>query len=115
LATVPRPRGTYGRVVLTDGTRLSLQSAECADGETLTGTTVFDAEIRVPVEQVAALDLHQGRAVYLSDLKPLRYEHTPYLGLAWPLVIDGSVAGRAPRPPPPPPPPHPPPPTPPPP
>ena len=95
LATVPRPRGTYGRVVLTDGTRLSLQSAECADGETLTGTTVLDAEVRVPVEQVAALDLHQGRAVYLSDLKPLRYEHTPYLGLAWPLVIDGSVAGRA--------------------
>jgi len=95
LATVPRPRGPYGRLVLTDGTRLSLRSAGCADGETLTGTTVFDADVRVPIEQVAALDLHQGRAVYLSDLKPLRYEHTPYLGLAWPLAVDGSVAGRA--------------------
>jgi hypothetical protein len=46
---------------------------------------------------VAALDLYQGRAVYLSDLKPARFEFTPYLGEAgpaWPLVPDGSVANR---------------------
>src|SRR5262249_40078609 len=36
----------------------------------------------------------QGRAVYLSDLKPRRYEHTPYFGVSWPWVADGSVAGQ---------------------
>jgi hypothetical protein len=94
LATALRPRGTYARLVLADGTRLSLGSAVCEDGETLTGKAVFGADVRVPLGRVVALDLQQGPAVYLSDLRPLRYEHTPYLGVAWPLVADGSVAGH---------------------
>jgi hypothetical protein len=94
LATVPRPSGTSARLVLADGTRLTLRSAAC-DGETLTGTTVFDADLRVSVEQVMALELLQGRSIYLSDLKPLVYKHVPYLGVAWPLIGDGSVAGGA--------------------
>jgi NPCBM/NEW2 domain len=34
----------------------------------------------------------QGRAAYLSDLRA-RYEHTPYLGLRWPLAVDRAVTG----------------------
>jgi hypothetical protein len=99
LADSLRPPGPYTRVVLTGderrhGTRLSLASATCADGNTLEGTTLFGAKLRVPLAAVAALNVYQGRAVYLSDLKPAKYEHTPYFGVAWPFVADGSVAGR---------------------
>ena len=42
-----------------------------------------------------ALQVRQGKAVYLSDLEPSKYEHTPFLGVSWPYVKDGSVAGRS--------------------
>jgi hypothetical protein len=93
LASDLRPKGTYARVVLANGTRLSLGKASC-DGKTLTGTTLFDVTVRLPLEQVRALNLFQGRAVYLSDLKPKRYDFTPFLDREWPWVRDGSVAGR---------------------
>ena len=35
-----------------------------------------------------------GPAAYLSEMKPLRYESTPYLGVAWPLMTDRSVRGN---------------------
>src|SRR5207253_2365470 len=43
--------------------------------------------------EVAALNTYQGKAVYLSDLKPRRYEHTPYLSVRWPLAADRAVTG----------------------
>jgi hypothetical protein len=94
LTTPLRPKGTFARLVLASGCRLSLAEAACDDGKTLTGTTLFDASVRVPMEQVIALDLYQGKSVPLSDLKPLKLEQTPYLGVTWPLVMDGSVVGR---------------------
>ncbi len=62
------------------------------DGVTLTGTTVFGARLGVPLAEVAGLDLYQGRSVYLSDLKPSRYEHRSYLDDKWPFAADGNVA-----------------------
>jgi hypothetical protein len=94
LTRVPQPRGGYGHLVLANGCRLALALARCDDGKTLTGKTLFDTEVKVPLDAVIALDLRQGRAIYLSDLKPVRYEHTSYLGVSWPYVTDGSVAGR---------------------
>jgi hypothetical protein len=94
LTTPLRPKGVFGRLILAGGSRLSLADAACEDGKTLTGTTLFDAPVRVPLEQVLALDIYQGKAVPLSELKPLKQEQTPYLGVSWPLVNDGSVAGR---------------------
>ncbi len=88
-----RPKGVYGHLVLANGCRLSLASAQ-ANRQFLTGKTLFGTAVEVPLEQIVALDLRQGRAVYLSDLKPRRYEHLPYLGVRWPYVPDGSVAGR---------------------
>src|SRR5262249_32861914 len=71
--------------------RLSLASAR-ADAVSLTGQTLFGAAVTVPLAQITALDLYQGRAVYLSDSKPRRYEFTPFLGsLQLPYVTDGSV------------------------
>jgi hypothetical protein len=99
LADRTRPRGTCARLVLTtkgrpDGTRLLLAKATCADGATLTGTTAFGATVRVPLERVAALDIFQGKAVYLSDLKPARYESEPFLDVRWPLAVDACASGR---------------------
>jgi NPCBM/NEW2 domain len=94
LTETPRPKGVYGRVILgPGGARLSLASARCADGVTLTGVTLFGAALNVPLVDVAALDLFQGKAVYLSDLKPSRYEYIPYLDDRWNYVRDGSAAG----------------------
>jgi hypothetical protein len=94
LAATLRPRGRHGRLVLADGTRVSLAKAACADGATLTGTTLFDAAVCVPLGQVVSLSVFQGCAVYLSDLKPRRTLETRYLDLTWPLVPDGSADGR---------------------
>src|SRR5262249_43111537 len=55
-------------------------------------TTVFGARLRVSLREVAALDLYQGRAVYLSDLKPSKYAYRPYLDATWPHTLDGNVA-----------------------
>ena len=93
LAQPLRPRGPYGRLVLADGARVSVTGPSCTDGETLTATTLFGAPVRVPVAQVVGLSLYQAAAVYLSDLKPRRFEHSPFLDTAWPLVNDGSVSG----------------------
>jgi hypothetical protein len=60
----------------------------------LVGKTLFGTPVEAPLERVAALDLRQGEAVYLSDLEPKAYEHTPFLGASWPYARDGSVAGR---------------------
>jgi hypothetical protein len=93
LARPLRPAGIYGRLVLANGCRLSLASAH-TDEQTLVGKTLFKDTVRIPIQDVQALDGRQGRAVYLSDLKARHYEHTPYLDLHWPYTRDTSVAGR---------------------
>ncbi|MBV9124851.1 MAG: NPCBM/NEW2 domain-containing protein [Planctomycetes bacterium] len=94
LARLPQSAQPFGRVVVTRGGRLSLAEAH-ADGSVLTGRTFFGAEVRLSWNEVVALDLRQGRAVYLSDLKPRAYQFTSYLGEGqWPYVPDGSVDGH---------------------
>lgn len=87
-----RPTGAYGRVILANGCRLSLASAH-TDENQLIGQTLFKDTVRIPLQDVCALDLRQGRAVYLSDLKPRHYEHTPYLDVHWPFARDTSIGG----------------------
>jgi hypothetical protein len=84
-------KAAYGRLVLGNGSRLSLVSAR-TEGDELVAKTLFGATLRVPVRQMVGLDMRQGRAVYLSDLNPRRYEHTPYLGVRWPYTLDTSIA-----------------------
>src|SRR5207248_1631106 len=92
LARAVRPKGVYGRLVLANGSRLSLASAR-SDGWVLNAKTLLGATIQVPLAEVVELRMHQGRAIYLSDLKPIHYQHTPYLGVAWPYRNDTSVVG----------------------
>ena len=97
LANPIKLAGVHAQVVLTGGrahgTRVTLASAT-SDGLTLQGTTAFGASLNVPLDKLAALDVLGGKAVYLADLKPSRYEYLPYLDTSWPVVTDGSVLGR---------------------
>lgn len=92
LARPRKVRGPYRQLVLRNGARLSLKSAALRGGE-LDGTTLSGAAVRVPLAEVAALNTYQGKAVYLSDGPPKRYDHTPYLGTHWPFAADRSTAG----------------------
>ncbi len=95
LADPMRPRGVHGKLVLAGGAgRLTVTSVSCKDGATLEATTVFGAALRVPLDRVAALDLFGSRAVYLSDLKPAKYEFVPYLDEQWPVGTDANAAGH---------------------
>lgn len=93
LVRVPAVPPTIARLVLKDGSRLFLTSAEAAE-QRLTGMTLFEEKVAIPLDKVIAIDLRHARIVYLSDLKPKSFEHTPYLGLRWPLGVDVNAAGR---------------------
>ncbi len=51
------------------------------------------AELKAPADQIAALQPLGGKAVYLSDLKPISYRHVPYLQLEWLFHADRNVLG----------------------
>jgi hypothetical protein len=93
LARARRSKGPYARLVLANGSRLAVASAQ-SDGLTVHAKLLLGVRIQIPLEEVVALNLYQGRGVYLSDLKPSRYEHVPYLGISWPYRNDLSVAGN---------------------
>jgi hypothetical protein len=93
LASTRKPKGPYARSVLSNGARLSLLSA-AADGGTLSGKLTCGVLIQVQVRDIVSLSLLQGRAVYLSDLKPSKIEQRPYLDAPSPPVMDGSAKGR---------------------
>ena len=60
----------------------------------LVGTTLFGDAVEIARSEIVAVDVRGGAAVYLSDLQPQKYEHTPFVGTSWPLVRDASVTGR---------------------
>jgi NPCBM/NEW2 domain len=92
LAKPAKPRSAYRQIVLLNGARLSVRTVELV-GDDLRATTLAGAAVRIPLRSVAAINVFQSRAVYLSDLKPLNYEHLPYLGVSWPLGVGQSAAG----------------------
>jgi hypothetical protein len=92
LASMLKPKTVYGRCFLTDGAGLSLLKATFSHGKTVDGTTLFGESVTIPLERIQSISLNQGRAVYLSDLKPRDYDFTSYLGsVRWPFVKDGCV------------------------
>lgn len=92
LARVRKPKGPYYRVTTITGSRFG-STALTSDGATFAGTTLFGAKFRLPVGDVAAVDVLQGKAVYLSDLKPKRAASEGYVGVEWPWAADRTVKG----------------------
>jgi hypothetical protein len=92
VARTRKPQGPYAHLVLRDGTRLGV-TGPTADGKTLRGTTLFGQPVTVPLAGLVGLDVYQGKAVYLSDLKPAKAEQAGFLGVSWPWAADRTVRG----------------------
>lgn len=88
------PKKAFAQLVLANGCRLSLAEAQFdANQQKLIGRTFFKADIQIPLTQIIGWQIFQGRAVYLSDLKPKQYEYQPFFGVTWPFLSDASVSG----------------------
>jgi len=92
LAKARKPKGPFSRVVLTDGSRLALVNVAIA-GNALKGETTFGQKVELSLDSLVALDVLQGKAVYLSDIKPSKAEQAGFLGVAWPWAADRTVRG----------------------
>lgn len=92
LTSTLKPKSVFGRVILSDGARLSLLKASCSEGSSVAGETLFSQPVTLASDTIRALYLNHGPAVYLSDLKARDYEFTSYLSSTrWPYVKDGCV------------------------
>src|SRR5262249_41500737 len=82
-------------VVTTRGARLQFSALRsAAKPGILTGKTLFGATMEMPLDDVAAMAVRKGPALYVSELTAKKYQHTPFLGLSWPLGVDAGVTGR---------------------
>ena len=68
------------------GNLVGLQAT--ADAGTLKGRTMFGQAVEIPLAELVSLDVLQGKAAYLADLKPKKVESAGFLGTAWPWQAD---------------------------
>jgi hypothetical protein len=87
-----KPKGPYARVVFADGSRIDVANPSVASG-LLKGETLFGQKVSLTLDAVVAIDALQGKAVYLSDLKPKKAEQGGFLGVLRPWVADRGVDG----------------------
>ncbi len=88
-----KPKGPYARLTLADGTRFDATAVALKDGELL-AKPLHGPEVALPVAKLVALDVLQGGAVDLADLKPVKAEVSGFLGAGWPWAADRTVRGR---------------------
>ncbi|MFO0803752.1 MAG: NPCBM/NEW2 domain-containing protein [Gemmataceae bacterium] len=93
LARNRKVKGPYARIVLRDGTRLGLTQM-VADETILKGKTLFGPSVELPLDQLVSLDVLQGKAAFLADLKPKKVEQTAFLGTTWNWMPNRSVRGE---------------------
>jgi hypothetical protein len=88
-----KPKGPYAVLVLTDGTRLAVADV-AVKANALVCKALSGPEVEVPLARLVALDVLQGPATYLSELKPTKTETAGFLGATWPPLADRSVRGQ---------------------
>jgi len=93
LARARQPKGPYYRLVLRNGSRISA-GALTADKTTFKARILFGQAVELPVADLVSVDVIQGKATYLADLKPLKAESTGFLGAAWKWTANQSVRGE---------------------
>jgi NPCBM/NEW2 domain len=93
LARSRRPKGPFYRVILADGTRLSVVSI-AFDGRAWSAETLFKESIKIPADRLISANVEQGKAVYLSYLKPTKYEYRSFDGEDYSWTADRNVAGQ---------------------
>ena len=94
LARVRRPKGPYYRMTLADGSRLSVLSASFDGRIWDVNTQLKGPTMHVPADQVVSVDVEQGKAAWLSNLKPAKYQYFPSDGEQFPLMLDRCASGR---------------------
>lgn len=75
-----------------DGTRL-VASACTAAGDSVVMALGPTTTLKAPLEQLCFVQPMSSQIVYLSDLKPVSYRHTPFLSMSWPYRTDRNVTG----------------------
>lgn len=93
LISFPKTKGAKLLLSLTDGSQITASSLRMESDERLIAQAVFGATLDLPLSAVRAIRPLSGRAVYLSDLKPAKYEHQPFLAGDWKLQADRNVLG----------------------
>ncbi len=85
-----RPRTAW--LGMSDGARL-LAAGLQLNGDSLEVTTLSGAKWKAAATDLVFLMPVNGRAVYLSDIRPSEYRFLPYLDLKWPYQNDRNVTG----------------------
>lgn len=93
LARIRKPMGAYSHVILADGSRLTASTVSIDDGAVAI-TTPFRETWQLPLAELAALDVYQGKAVYLSDLKPAKFNYRSYQGEEFGWAADRNLEGE---------------------
>ncbi|MBN9121526.1 MAG: NPCBM/NEW2 domain-containing protein, partial [Planctomycetes bacterium] len=92
-ARARKPKGPYAHLVLTDGTRLDV-TEPAVKGTAIVAKAVCGPAVEIPLSKIVSLDVMQGAATYLSDLKPKKAEVAGFLGEGWPWAADRTVRGQ---------------------
>jgi len=93
LISFPKSDKRRALITLTDGSRITARNLKLDSEGRFRFDALLGAKLSVPVSALVSVRFLGGRAVYLSDLKPARYEFTPYLSTRWELKKDRNVAG----------------------
>ena len=86
-----RPRTPFVQAVLVGGARLRLKTLSLEATGQLVGTLPVGGSVRFPLDQLVDMQVRNGAAVYLDELKPASVEETPFLDTTWP---SPSARGR---------------------
>jgi hypothetical protein len=92
-ARARKPKGPYAHLVLGDGTRMNVVEVAVKE-KSLVAKAICGPGIEIPLSKLITLDVFQGSAVYLSDLKPKKASISGFLGAGWPWKADRTVRGR---------------------
>lgn len=90
LAQSPKQKDPIAQFLLSSGARVSLSGPTLQDGR-IVGRSLAGVEIRLILSEIVRIEFRSNRVMYLDGLKPIRYEHTPYLNTRWPLGINRST------------------------
>ena len=93
LISFPKTSGQKILLTLTDGSQVTAKRIEMLPGDPLRVVAEFGAKLFIPAARLVSLRFLGGRVHYLSDLKPVEYEFTPYLSTQWPLQQDRNALG----------------------
>ncbi|MFO0936427.1 MAG: NPCBM/NEW2 domain-containing protein [Gemmataceae bacterium] len=93
LSRMRTPKIAHAAIVLADGSRITID-AIVAYKKSLGIGTVTGGKGEIPESALISLDVLEGKAVYLADIKPKSSKTEPALGLIWPLVNNRSAKGN---------------------